>query len=99
MNVQLAPDDVSGIDGDGARIMRRVTLHLIPFLLACYFISFLDRVNVAFAALQMNKDLGFSQSVYGLGSGLFFVTYCLFEVPSNRMLTRVGASRWIARGL
>ena len=97
MNVQLAPDDVSGIDGDGARIMRRVTLHLIPFLLACYFISFLDRVNVAFAALQMNKDLGFSQSVYGLGSGLFFVTYCLFEVPSNRMLTRVGASRWIAR--
>ena len=97
MSDQIAQKAAVSIDGDGARIMRRVTLHLIPFLLACYFISFLDRVNVAFAALQMNKDLGFSPSIYGLGSGLFFVTYCLFEVPSNRMLTRFGASRWIAR--
>ena len=97
MSAQTTQPAAVSIDENGARVMRRVTLHLIPFLLACYFISFLDRVNVAFAALQMNKDLDFSQSVYGLGSGLFFVTYCLFEVPSNRMLGRVGASRWIAR--
>jgi MFS family permease len=97
MNVLTEATAPRVTDGDGARIMRRVTLHVIPFLLACYFISFLDRINVAFAALQMNKDLGFSPSIYGLGSGLFFITYCLMEVPSNRMLIRVGASAWIAR--
>jgi MFS family permease len=97
MNVLTEATGPRVTDGDGARIMRRVTLHVIPFLLACYFISFLDRINVAFAALQMNKDLGFSPSIYGLGSGLFFVSYCLMEVPSNRMLIRVGASTWIAR--
>jgi MFS family permease len=97
MNVLSKATGPRVTDGDAARIMRRVTLHVIPFLLACYFISFLDRINVAFAALQMNKDLGFSPSIYGLGSGLFFVSYCLMEVPSNRMLIRVGASTWIAR--
>jgi MFS family permease len=77
--------------------MRQVTARIIPFLLACYFISFLDRVNVSFAALQMNRDLHLSPAVYGLGAGLFFVTYCLFEVPSNLMLYKFGATRWIAR--
>jgi MFS family permease len=84
-------------EADGNRVMRRVTAHIIPFLLACYFISFLDRVNVSFAALQMNKDLGLTPAVYGLGAGLFFLTYCIFEVPSNMMLYRFGATRWIAR--
>jgi MFS family permease len=77
--------------------MRRVTTRLIPFLLACYFISFLDRINVSFAALQMNRDLGLTPPVYGFGAGLFFLTYCVFEVPSNLLLYRFGATRWIAR--
>ena len=77
--------------------MRRVALRLMPFLLLCYFISFLDRINVAFAALQMNSAIGLTTAQYGFGAGLFFVTYCLFEVPSNLMLYRVGATRWIAR--
>jgi ACS family tartrate transporter-like MFS transporter len=74
-----------------------VTRRLIPFLLLLYIIAWLDRVNVGFAALQMNQDLGFSPAVYGLGAGLFFIGYALFEVPSNLVLARVGARRWIAR--
>ena len=70
--------------------MRRAAMRLMPFLLLCYFISFLDRINVAFAALQMNKDIGLTTAQYGLGAGLFFLTYCLFEIPSNLMLFRVG---------
>ena len=77
--------------------MRRVTWRLVPFLIACYFVAFLDRVNVGFAALQMNHDLGFSATVYGWGAGIFFLGYFLFEVPSNIALERVGARRWIAR--
>jgi len=80
-----------------AETMRRVAVRLMPFLLVCYFISFLDRINVAFAALQMNKAVGLTTAQYGFGAGLFFLTYCLFEVPSNLMLVRVGATRWIAR--
>ena len=77
--------------------MRRVTLRLLPFLMACYLVSFIDRVNVGFAALQMNKDVGLTASMFGLGSGLFFVTYFIFEVPSNLVLEKVGARLWIAR--
>ena len=77
--------------------MRRVGRRVIPFLLLCYFIAFLDRVNVSFAALQMNRDLGLTPAVYGFGAGLFFLTYCVFELPSNLMLYRTGATRWIAR--
>jgi MFS family permease len=80
-----------------AETMRRVAVRLMPFLLVCYFISFLDRINVAFAALQMNKAIGLTTAQYGFGAGLFFLTYCLFEVPSNLTLVRVGATRWIAR--
>jgi MFS family permease len=77
--------------------MRRVSARLIPFLLLCYFVAFLDRINVSFAALQMNHDLGFNPAIYGFGAGLFFLTYCVFEVPSNLLLYRFGATRWIAR--
>ena len=77
--------------------MRRVTLRLVPFLMACYFFALLDRVNVGFAALQMNKDLGLSSAVFGFGSSLFFVAYFLVEVPSNLALEKFGARRWIAR--
>jgi sugar phosphate permease len=77
--------------------MRKVAWRLIPFLMLCYFVAYLDRVNISFAALQMNKDLGLSSAAYGLGAGLFFVTYFLLEVPSNLLLFRFGATRWIAR--
>ena len=77
--------------------IRRITLRLVPFLIVCYVVSFLDRVNVGFAALQMNHDLGFSNTIYGWGAGIFFVGYFLLEVPSNIALERVGARRWIAR--
>jgi ACS family tartrate transporter-like MFS transporter len=70
---------------------------LIPFLFLLYVVAYLDRVNVGFAALEMNRDLGFSAAVYGLGSGIFFVSYTLLEVPSNLMLARLGARVWIAR--
>lgn len=80
-----------------ARTMRRVALRIVPFLMVCYFISFLDRVNLGFAALQMVRDLHFSSTVFGLGAGIFFVSYFLFEVPSNLLLEKVGARRWIAR--
>src|SRR5215510_2467716 len=80
-----------------ARAIRRVKRRLVPFLAFLYFIAYLDRVNVGFAALQMNAALGFSSSVYGFGAGIFFVGYFLFEVPSNLVLARVGARRWIAR--
>ena len=80
-----------------ARTMRQVTLRIVPFLMVCYFVSFLDRVNLGFAALQMVKDLHFSSTVFGFGGGIFFVSYFLFEVPSNLLLEKFGARRWIAR--
>jgi MFS transporter, ACS family, tartrate transporter len=77
--------------------MRQVGIRIVPFLMLCYFIAFVDRVNAGFAALQMNKDLGLSASVFGLGGGIFFIAYFLFEVPSNLVLEKVGARLWIAR--
>ncbi len=74
-----------------------MTRRLLPFLFVLYVVCFLDRVNLGFAALQMNQDLGFSPAVYGFGAGIFFLGYVLFEVPSNLVLARVGARRWIAR--
>ena len=80
-----------------ARLYARVTRRLIPLLFACYVAAYLDRVNVGFAKLQMLGDLRFSETVYGLGAGIFFIGYFLFEIPSNIMLHRVGARLWIAR--
>jgi ACS family tartrate transporter-like MFS transporter len=77
--------------------LRKVTWRLIPFLFLLYVIAWLDRVNVGFAGLEMNADLGFSSTVFGFGSGIFFLGYCLFEIPSNIILERVGARLWIAR--
>lgn len=79
------------------RVMRKVTLRIVPFIMLLYFIAFLDRVNIGFAALTMNQDLGFSPTVFGLGAGIFFLGYFLFEVPSNLILHKVGARIWIAR--
>ena len=77
--------------------IRRITWRLLPFLIVAYFVAFVDRVNVGFAALQMNQDLGFTATVYGWGAGIFFLGYFIFEVPSNMMLERFGARRWIMR--
>ncbi|SIO67189.1 MFS transporter [Paraburkholderia phenazinium] len=79
------------------RTLARVTTRLVPFLVVCYFVAYLDRVNVGFAALQMNKDLGLSASAFGFGAGIFFIAYFFFEVPSNLLLEKFGARRWIAR--
>jgi D-galactonate transporter len=78
-------------------VFRKVVLRIVPFLMLCYVISYLDRVNVGFAKLQMSSDLGFSEAAFGLGAGLFFIGYFIFEVPSNMILQKVGAKVWIAR--
>jgi sugar phosphate permease len=78
-------------------VYTKVSLRLIPFLLFCYVIAYLDRVNVGFAKLQMVGDLKFTETVYGLGAGIFFLGYVIFEVPSNLVMIRVGARAWIGR--
>ena len=80
-----------------ARTYRAVTWRLLPFLFLCYILAYLDRVNVGFARLQMQADLGLSDTAYGIGAGMFFIGYFFFEVPSNLFLHRVGARIWIAR--
>ncbi|MHB2204977.1 MFS transporter [Methylobacterium sp. CM6257] len=77
--------------------IRKVMWRLMPFLFVCYFVAYLDRVNVGFAKLQMNATLGLSEAAYGFGAGLFFLSYFLLEVPSNLALDRFGARLWIAR--
>lgn len=84
-------------DEQGSAVIRKVALRLIPFMALLYVVAFLDRVNVGYAALTMNEDVGLSATAYGLGAGIFFLGYFLFEVPSNLILERVGARRWIAR--
>ena len=79
------------------KTMKKVYLRLLPFCFVLYFICYLDRVNIGFASLTMNKDLGLSSYVFGLGAGAFFWGYFILEVPSNLILDRVGARRWIAR--
>nr|WP_321921649.1 MFS transporter [Paraburkholderia guartelaensis] len=80
-----------------AIVTRKLMWRIIPFVMLLYFVSFLDRVNVGFAAMTMNKAIGLSPTAFGLGGGLFFIGYFLFEVPSNLILHRVGARIWIAR--
>ena len=85
-----SPDEI-------ARIYSKVTWRLIPFLFICYVASYLDRINIGFAQLQMKQDLGFSDAVYGLGAGIFFFGYFLFEVPSNLLLEKIGARKTLLR--
>ena len=79
------------------RTVAKVAWRLLPLVVVSYLVAYIDRTNIAFAALTMNQDLGLSAYVYGLGAGIFFIGYALFEVPSNMVLERVGARRWIAR--
>ena len=84
------------IADDKNAVYKRITLRLIPFIFICYLFNYLDRVNVGFAKLQMLDALKFSETVYGLGAGIFFIGYVLCGVPSNLALTRFGPRRWIA---
>jgi len=81
----------------GAEVLTRIRRRLLPFTFLLYIVAYLDRINVGFAALQMNRDLGLGDAAFGLGAGLFFIGYFLFEIPSNLILERVGARAWIAR--
>jgi MFS family permease len=87
---------VAGVSNEARKaVFRKVTWRLIPFLFLCYILSYVDRVNVSFAKLQMQHDLGMTEKMYGTGMGIFFIGYFLWEVPSNLMLQRLGARRWI----
>jgi ACS family tartrate transporter-like MFS transporter len=77
--------------------LRKVYLHLIPYSFVIYILCYVDRINVSFAALTMNRDIGLTAHIYGLTAGAFFWGYCLLEVPSNIILQKVGARIWIAR--
>ena len=93
----MAGTTVRAISELEQRTMAKVARRLVPFLILCYFIAYLDRVNVSMAALTMNKDLGIDPAAYGFGAGIFFFAYFIFEVPSNLALDRFGARKWIAR--
>src|SRR5271156_4272644 len=88
---------VSADETIGASAMRKAPRHLIPLIALGYGAAYMDRVNISFASLQMNRDLHFSATVYGFGAGLFFLSYSVCEVPSNLLLVRFGARRWLAR--
>jgi sugar phosphate permease len=99
MSTLIAPSGSADGPSDAVSdaVYRKVALRLIPLLFLCYIAAYLDRVNVAFAKLQMLQSLQLSESVYGFGAGIFFLGYFIFEIPSNVMLHKVGAGRWIAR--
>ena len=82
---------------DEGKLLNKITWRLIPLLLLLFIIAYIDRFNIGYAALQMNEDLGFSAQIYGFGSGIFFLGYCLFEIPSNLILARMGARASISR--
>lgn len=94
--ISIADDSANSADIEQSTI-RAISLRLIPFLALAYFLAYLNRVNLGFAALEMNVDLKFSPMVYSWGAGIFFIGYFLFEVPSNLALAKFGARRWIAR--
>ena len=96
MSTSLDQPTTTGTASEDA-VFRKVILRIVPFLMLCYVVSYLDRVNVGFAKLSMSADLGLSEAAFGLGAGLFFIGYFLFEVPSNLLLQKVGARVWIAR--
>jgi len=100
MNMKLNPLLDAGPrseDLDEVGLYRKVTWRIVPLIIACFIVAYLDRVNISFAKLQMQSQLGLSESAYGFGASVFFVGYLLFEIPSNAILARTGARRWIAR--
>jgi ACS family tartrate transporter-like MFS transporter len=87
----------TGVEGPLQTALRKARWRLLPLLGVCYLVAYMDRVNISFAAESMNRDLHFTAKMYGLGAGLFFLSYALCEIPSNRLLLRFGARRWLAR--
>ena len=97
MSIAGTPQVTADLTIEDQRIVHKASKRIIPFLILLYFFAYLDRVNISFASLQMNADLGFSSTVYGFGASMFFVAYFFFEVPSNLALSKFGARIWIAR--
>ncbi|HXZ10535.1 MAG TPA: MFS transporter, partial [Paraburkholderia sp.] len=99
MTQSVAPafEPAASASAHDEQLYRKVSMRIIPFLFLCYVVSFLDRINIGFAQLQMKHDLGFSDAMYGLGAAVFYVGYVLFEVPSNMLLARFGARRTFTR--
>ena len=93
MNISATADEVTL----RRQTLAKVTRRLIPFLLAMFCLNTIDRVNISFAALQMNHDLGLTPEIYGFAAGLLFITYTICEIPSNLLLERIGAGLWLAR--
>ncbi len=96
MALQKPASGVSSTEDPARKIHAKVFRHVVPFLIVCYVISYLDRVNIAFAKLQMQQSRGFSETVFGLGAGVFFMGYFLFGLPSNLLMLKAGARNWIA---
>ena len=99
MQQQLAAGDDNAASAESVqcrRILTKITWRLLPFMLLLYIVSYLDRINVSFAGLQMNQELGFNESVFGFGAGIFFIGYFMFGIPSNLMVQKIGARRWIS---
>jgi ACS family tartrate transporter-like MFS transporter len=100
MSLRSEPIELSQLDklsATGRSAVRKASLRLIPLIALGYGTAYMDRVNISFAALQMNRDLHFSNAAYGFGAGLFFLSFALCEVPSNLLLYRFGARRWLSR--
>jgi len=102
MPPSISSETQPGISADATdltdrQLFRKITWRLMPLLLTVFVIAYVDRINVGLAKLQMANDLGFSNTVYGIGAGIFYLAYAIFEVPSNLIMHRVGARRWIAR--
>src|ERR1700716_4414820 len=93
-SADLATAELSDV---GLRARRRIAYHLLPFVFLIYIVNYIDRVNVSFANLRMSADLGFSDRVYGLGVGMFYISYVLFEIPGAIIVERWSARKWIAR--
>jgi len=96
MALQKPASGVSSTEDPARKIHAKVFRHVVPFLIVCYVISYLDRVNIAFAKLQMQQSRGFSETVFGFGAGVFFMGYFLFGLPSNLLMLKAGARNWIA---
>jgi D-galactonate transporter len=97
VNIATSDGKSESQQGFNDPLYRKITLRIVPFLFLCYLVSFLDRINIGFAHLQMTRDLGISEAAYGLGAGVFFLGYVLFEVPSNLLLAKIGATRTFCR--
>lgn len=97
ISVSAPGDGIAATSIDEKKLISKVAWRLMPLIMICYLFAFFDRINISFAKFQLQADLSLSDTAYGLGAGLFVVGYVLFEVPSNMMLYKVGARRWIAR--